>query len=62
MNEILETIFCVVVGIECIALLFSFILCSLYSLTTDLNTEKRRAKQEKRDEEYHKARMKDLMR
>jgi hypothetical protein len=38
------------------------ILCSLYSLTTDLNTEKRRAKQEKRDEEYHKARMKDLMR
>jgi hypothetical protein len=62
MNGILETIFCVVVGIECIALLFSFILCSLYSLTTDLNTEKRRAKQEKRDEEYHKARMKDLMR
>lgn len=62
MNGILETIFCIVVGIECIALLFSFILCSLYSLTTDLNTEKRRAKQEKRDEEYHKARMKDLMR
>jgi hypothetical protein len=62
MNGILETIFCVVVGIECIALLFSFILCSLYSLTTDLNIEKRRAKQEKRDEEYHKARMKDLMR
>lgn len=62
MNGILETIFCVVVGIECIALLFSFILCSLCSLTTDLNIEKRRAKQEKRDEEYHKARMKDLMR
>ena len=50
MNGILETIFCVVVGIECIAFLFSFILCSLYSLTTDLNIEKRRAKQEKRDE------------
>lgn len=62
MNGILETIFCIVVGIECIALLFSFILCSLYSLTTDLNIEKRRAKQEKRDEEYHKARMRDLMR
>ena len=62
MNGILETIFCVVVGIECIALLFSFILCSLYALTTDANAEKRRAKQEKKDEEYHKARMKDLMR
>lgn len=62
MSEILSTIFYVIVGMECIALLFSFILCSLYSLTIDVNTEKRRAKQEKRDEEYHKARMKDLMR
>lgn len=62
MSEILSTIFYVIAGMECIALLFSFILCSLYSLAIDVNTEKRRAKQEKRDEEYHKARMKDLMR
>lgn len=60
--NILSTIFTIIVGIECITLLFAFILCSLYSLTTDVNTEKRRAKQEKRDEEYHKARMRDLMR
>jgi len=62
MMNVLSTIFTIIVGIECIALLFSFILCSLYALTTDANAEKRRAKQEKRDEEYHKARMKDLMR
>ena len=62
MMNVLSVIFTIIVGIECIALLFSFILCSLYSLTTDANMEKRRAKQEKRDEEYHKARMKDLMR
>lgn len=60
--NVLSAIFCIVVGIEFITLLFLFILGSMYSLTTDLNIEKRRAKQEKRDEEYHKARMKDLMR
>ncbi|MGI6568047.1 MAG: hypothetical protein ACOX1E_00770 [Erysipelotrichaceae bacterium] len=62
MMNVLSAIFCIVVGIEFITLLFLFILGSMYSLTTDLNIEKRRAKQEKRDEEYHKARMKDLMR
>ena len=60
MMNVLSTIFTIIVGIECIALLFSFILCSLYSLTTDLNAEKRRAKQEKREIEYHKARMKEF--
>ena len=58
----LTNIFTILFGLEALTLMFTFILCSLYSLTTDVNAEKRRIKQEKRDEEYHKARMKDLMR
>ena len=61
MVNVLSTIFCVIVGIEFITLLFLFVLSTLFSLSSDANAEKRRAKQEKRDEEYHKARMKEFM-
>ena len=61
MVNVLSTIFCVIVGIEFITLLFLFVLSTLFSLSSDVNAEKRRAKQEKREEEYHKARMKELM-
>ena len=59
--NVLSTIFCVIVGIEFITLLFLFVLSTLFSLSSDVNAEKRKAKQEKRDEEYHKARMKEFM-
>ena len=61
MINVLSTIFCVIVGIEFITLMFLCILGSLYSISSDIKEEKRRAKQEKRDEEYHKARMKEFM-
>ena len=61
MVNVLSTIFCVIVGIEFITLMFLFVLSSLFSLSSDVNTEKRRAEQEKRDEEYHKARMREFM-
>ena len=61
MVNVLSTIFCVIVCIEFITLLFLFVLSTLFSLSSDVNAEKRRAKQEKRDEEYHKARMKEFM-
>ena len=47
MINVLSTIFCVIVGIEFITLMFLFVLSSLFSLSSDVNTEKRRAKQEK---------------
>lgn len=58
----METIFSVIICLEFIFLVFVWILTLLYSLSTDINTENRRKNQEKRDIEYHKARMKDLMR
>ena len=61
MTNVLSTIFFIIVGIEFITLLILFILSTLFSLSSDVNAEKRRAKQEKRDEEYHKARMKEFM-
>ncbi len=61
MMNVLSAIFCVVVGIEFITLMFLFILGSLYSISSDINADERRAEQEKRDEEYHKARMKEFM-
>ena len=61
MINVLSTIFCVIVGIEFITLLFLFILGSLFSISSDVNAEKRRANQEKRDVEYHKARMREFM-
>ena len=61
MVNVLSTIFCVIVCIEFITLLFLFVLSTLFSLSSDVKSEKSRAKQEKRDEEYHKARMKEFM-
>ncbi len=60
MINVLSTIFCIIVGIEFITLLFLFILSSLFSLSYDINAEKRRASREKREIEYHKLRMKDV--
>ena len=59
--NVLSAIFCIVVGIEVITLMFLLVLSSLFSLSSDVNAEKRRANQEKRDAEYHKARMKEFM-
>lgn len=61
MTNILSTIFCIVAGIECIVILFTFILNMLFLISTDISTEKRRVNQEKRDIEYHKARMKEMI-
>lgn len=61
MMNVLSTIFCIIVGLEFITLMFAFILGSLFSLSSDVNAEKRRIRQEKRDVEYHKARMKEFM-
>ena len=60
MMNILSTIFCIIVGIEFITLLFLFILSSLLSLSYDISAEKRRNEREKREIEYHKLRMKDV--
>ena len=57
----METVLTTIVIIGFIFLLGIWSLTALYSLACDVNAEKRRAKQEKRDEEYHKARMKELM-
>ena len=61
MVNVLSTIFCIIVGIEFITLMFLFILGSLFSLSSDVNAEKRKANQERRDIEYHKARMREFM-
>ena len=60
MINVLSTIFCIIVGIEFIILLFLFILSSLLSLSYDISAEKRRNEREKREIEYHKLRMKDV--
>ena len=60
MMDVLSTIFCIIVGLEFITLMFAFILGSLFSLSSDVNAEKRRVKQEKREIEYHNARMKEF--
>lgn len=57
----METVLTTIVIIGFIFLLGIWSLTALYSLACDVNAEKRRAKQEKRDEEYHKARMKEFM-
>lgn len=58
----MSTVLSVILILEFIFLVFVWILTALYSLSTDVNTENRRKNQEKRETEYHKARMKDLMR
>ena len=60
MMNVLSTIFCIILGLECLMLMFTFILGALFSLSADVNAEKRRVKQEKRDIEYHNARMKEF--
>lgn len=57
----METVLAIIVIIGFIFLLGIWSLTALYSLAYDVNAEKRRERQEKRDAEYHKARMKELM-
>ena len=57
----METVLAIIVIIGFIFLLGIWSLTALYSLACDVNAEKRRERQEKRDAEYHKARMKELM-
>ena len=58
----METALSIILIIGFIFLLGIWSLSALYSLSCDVNAEKRRERQEKRDIEYHKARMKDLNR
>lgn len=57
----METVLSIILIIGFIFLLGIWLLTALYSLACDVNAEKRRERQEKRDVEYHKARMKELM-
>lgn len=57
----MSTVLSVIICLEFIFLLFVWILTALFSLSTDVNAENRRKNQEKRDIEYHKARMKEFM-
>ena len=57
----METVLSIILIIAFIFLLGIWSLTALYSLDCDVNAEKRRERQEKRDAEYHKARMKELM-
>lgn len=58
----METALSIILIIGFIFLLGVWSISALYSLACDVNAEKRRERQEKRDIEYHKARMKDLNR
>ena len=60
MMDILTKIFCIVLGLESLVLMLTFVFSALFSLSSDINVEKRRADQEKREIEYHKARMKEF--
>ena len=60
MMDILTKIFCIVLGLETLVLMLTFVFNALFSLSSDINAEKRRAEQEKREIEYHKARMKEF--
>ena len=57
----METVLSILLIIAFIFLLGIWSLTALYSLACDVNAEKRRERQEKRDVEYHKARMKEFM-
>lgn len=57
----METVLSIILIIGFIFLLGIWLLTALYSLACDVNAEKRRERQEKMDVEYHKARMKELM-
>ena len=56
----METVLSIILIIALIFLLGIWSLTALYSLACDVNAEKRRERQEKRDVEYHKARMKEF--
>ena len=60
MMDILTKIFCIVLGLETLVLMLTFIFNALLSPSSEINAEKRRAEQEKREIEYHKARMKEF--
>ena len=60
MMEFLTKIFCIVLGLETLVLMLTFVFNALLSLSSEINAEKRRAEQEKREIEYHKARMKEF--
>ena len=55
MMDILTKIFCIVLGLETLVLMLTFVFNALLSLSSEINAEKRRAEQEKREIEYHKA-------
>lgn len=57
----METVLSIILIIAFIFLLGIWSLTALYSLACDVNAEKRRVEQEKRDIEYHNARMKELL-
>ena len=60
MMDFLTKIFCIVLGLETLVLMINFVFNALLSLSSEINAEKRRAEQEKREIEYHKARMKEF--
>lgn len=60
MMDFLTKIFCIVLGLETLVLMLTFVFNALLSLSSEINVEKRRAEQEKREIEYHKARMKEF--
>ena len=60
MMDLLTKIFCIVLGLETLVLMLTFVFNALLSLSSEINAEKRRAEQEKREIEYHKARMKEF--
>ena len=57
----METVLAIIVIIGFIFLLGIWSLTAHNTLACDVNAENRKKKQEKRDAEYHKARMKELM-
>lgn len=60
MMDFLTKIFCIVLGLETLVLMLTFVFNALLSLSSEINAEKRRAEQEIREIEYHKARMKEF--
>ena len=60
MMDILTKIFCIVLGLESLVIMLTFVFSALFSLSSDIIPEKRSADQEKREIENHKARMKEL--
>ena len=49
MMDFLTKIFCIVLGLETLVLMLTFVFNALLSLSSEINAEKRRAEQEKRE-------------